>query len=213
MVCLVRLRRKSCLGCSVSVTIHYEGKRPLLELLPECSESSHICWPYVCLFSYCSLFNFRFIYFYKYEFFACIYVHVLCVYLVPTEVRRRIGSSGSQGWLWAIMWVLRTELRSSARTASTLIHRAISPTFLSFCFETRSYCVFLKFGALPASVSWVLWLKVWTTMFSSFFIFIWKGFELFVGACFQFQRVSPLWWGTWRQVGRQVWGWRNNWEL
>lgn len=35
------------------------------------------------------------------------------------------------------------------------------------------------------------------------FIFIWNDFELFVGACFQFQRVSPLWWeyGI-RQAGR-----------
>ena len=56
----------------------------------------------------------------------CVRVHVCFFYhvcAVPSEVRRghQIPCSWSYSWLWAAMWVLRSDLVSSARAASALL--------------------------------------------------------------------------------------------
>lgn len=41
---------------------------------------------------------------------------------------QQIAWNGSSRWLWAALWVLGTEPRSSGRAASTLSHRAVYPS-------------------------------------------------------------------------------------
>lgn len=68
----------------------------------------------------------------RFLFYSCVLpACVLCVphtFLVPTEVKRghQISWIWSYGWLWANMWVLGVEYRSSARTSS-LNHWDIFP--------------------------------------------------------------------------------------
>lgn len=60
--------------------------------------------------------------------FSFMYACVQCMCLVPAKVRRRCQIS--QEWrcrgLWAAMWVVGTELRSSVRAIGTLNHWAMS---------------------------------------------------------------------------------------
>lgn len=65
--------------------------------------------------------------FYMYKCYAFMCVCEPCVCLMPREVRRLQSLwNCSRRWLWAAIWVLQTEPRTSAREVSTLNHWTIS---------------------------------------------------------------------------------------
>ena len=78
---------------------------------------------------------------YMYSCFAWTYVCVPHECLVPTEVRRglQIPWNWSYGWVWATVWVLKTESGSSARATSALNHWAISPGYFSIFGEMSQF--------------------------------------------------------------------------
>lgn len=76
--------------------------------------------------------------FYVYEYFICMHVCVLHACLMPTEARKRYQTTWnwSYGWFWVIMWVLGTNLESSARWTRALNQVAVSPALLVSFFES-----------------------------------------------------------------------------
>jgi hypothetical protein len=78
-------------------------------------------------------------------------------------------------WLWATVWLLEIELRTSGRAGSALSHWAISPAHFVFFKDRVSLCspgcpgacsidqANLKLRDLPASASQKLGLKACTT--------------------------------------------------
>ena len=67
-------------------------------------------------------------YFFVHEYFVCMCVQAPCVYLVPTEQKRAPYSLEAELQMVMIcVCVLGTQPRPSARAASVLSHRAISP--------------------------------------------------------------------------------------
>lgn len=57
------------------------------------------------------------LFFYVYEFYACMYACTLCVCLVPKEFRKGVPDTPGTG-VTTTMWVLGPEPQSSARTTS-----------------------------------------------------------------------------------------------
>jgi hypothetical protein len=62
-------------------------------------------------------------------FIIIIYLFIICEYIVAVF---RHSRRGQDQWLWATMWLLRTELRTFVRAVSALNHWAIAPALLSF---------------------------------------------------------------------------------
>lgn len=93
--------------------------------------------------------------YYTYDCFACQYGGASYEFLLPTEDRR--GHQIAANWsyyLWAIMWMLRVELRADARATSVFKHRVnalapwfcfnlwyLNPCLLLFIFEDLGYLV------------------------------------------------------------------------
>lgn len=67
-----------------------------------------------------------------YGYFACMYICAPCVFLGLAEIRRehQMLWNWSCRWVWAAMWVLGIEPRSTGRAASALKHWATSPALM-----------------------------------------------------------------------------------
>jgi len=72
--------------------------------------------------------------FLSFPFFLNIYLFYVCEYTVSIFMHTRRGYQILFRWLWATMWLLGFELRTSGRAVSALNHWAISPALLFFFF-------------------------------------------------------------------------------
>ena len=123
-----------------------------MNLRPSCSLTKKLTFTCSCSFRHVSIL------FYMHWCFACMSVWGC-----------RIPWNWNHRQLWAFLWVLGIEPRSSGRTASVLNHWSISPVptasfslWVLFVFARCHYIALagLKLRDLPASASWVLALKV-----------------------------------------------------
>jgi hypothetical protein len=124
--------------------------------------------------------------------YLCIYLFNVCEYTVAIFRHTRRGHPIHYRWLWATMWLLRIELKTSRRTVSVLNHWAISPApILPFyghkCFALLYVCtMWLPIacrGQKRALGPLELQLQIW----------LWVAMEPNPGPV-QEQEVLQLWW-------------------
>jgi hypothetical protein len=100
----------------------------------------------------------------NYLFISCTWVHCCCL-----QTHQKRASEPHYRWLWATMWLLGTELRTSERAVRAPDHWAISPALHSVYFCVLIYMVIRRFLVL-------LWPSLPLDLWTFFLWFSWRCF-------------------------------------